>query len=123
MAKHEVTCTERHSIHQRIISIGCNDATTGAQRRYSEEEAIRLIEAKTDVFVVRDQQGHEAILEVEERDGRKFLITKRDHYKTDNLSALPACTSKPIVAPPTQPYRPVTPARSHCVRAAWKVWA
>jgi hypothetical protein len=44
------------------------------------------------------------------------LITKRDHYTTDNLGSLPECSSKPIVVPP---YRPVPPARSHCVRGDW----
>ncbi len=116
MAKHEVTCKEKHALHERIISIGCTDLATGAKQRFSEDEAIQRIEAKTDVFIVKDDKGHEAIVEVEERNGRKFLITKRDDYITDNLLALPDCPAKRIVVPP---YRAVASAGSHCVRSGW----
>jgi hypothetical protein len=113
-----VNCTKKHALHGRIESIGCIDTTTSAEIRLTEAEAIHQIEAKTARFIVRDEKGHEVVVEVEERDGRKFLITKRDHYTTDNLGVLPECSSKPIVVPP--PYRPVPPARSHCVGGDWK---
>jgi hypothetical protein len=113
-----VNCTKKHALHGRIESIGCIDTTTNAEIRLTEAEAIQQIEAKAARFIVRDHKGHESVVDVEERGGGKFLITKRDHYTTDNLGALPECSSKPIVAPP--PYRPVAPARSHCVRGDWK---
>jgi len=122
MATFNVTCTERHAVHQRILSIGCTNIATGAEQRFSEAEAIGRIEAKTDNFVVRDRLGHQAVVEVELREGSKFLITRRDQVKTDNLAALPACITKPIVVPPIPPYRPVTPARSHSVRSEWDGW-
>ena len=113
-----VSCTKKHALHGRIESIGCIDPTTSAELRFTEAEAIRQIESRAVRFIVRDDKGHEAVVEVEERDGRKFLITKRDHYATDNLGLLPECSSKPIVGPP--PYRPVQPARSHCVHGDWR---
>jgi hypothetical protein len=113
-----VSCAKKHVLHGRIESIGCIDPTTNTEIRFTESEAIQKIEAKTARFIVRDERGHEAVVDVEERDGRKFLITKRDHYTTDNLGSLPECSSKPIVVPP--PYRPVPPARSHSVHDDWK---
>ncbi|WP_158942130.1 DUF3892 domain-containing protein [Granulicella sp. S190] len=114
-----VNCTQKHVQHGRIESIGCIDITTNTEVRLTEADAIHQIEAKLASFIVRDAKGHEAVLEVEERDGRKFLITKRDHFVTDNLGALPECASKPIVVPP--PYRPVAPARSHGVHGNWEL--
>lgn len=113
MTTYLVTCKTKHALYERIEAIGCVDPITGVETRFSEDEAIRQIEAGTARFIVRDDRGHEAAVEVEEREGPKFLITKRDGYKTDNLLWLPECSSKPVVFPP--PYRPVTPARSHCV--------
>ena len=114
-----VTCTKRHALHERIESIGCIDTTTLTESRFSEAEAIKQIETRAACFSVRDERGNEAVVEVEEREGRKFLITKRDHVKTDNLQALPACSAVPIVVPP--PSRPVPPARSHAVHANWEL--
>jgi Protein of unknown function (DUF3892) len=118
MKKYLVTCTNKHAQHERIESIGCVDPTSGVELHLSENEAIAQIEAKTIQLIVRDDRGHEATVEVEEREGRKFLITRRDRFKTDNLDALPRCSGKPIIAP--QPYKPVVPARSHSVRNPWK---
>lgn len=118
MKTYLVTCKKKHAFHERIESIGCVDPTNGVEMRLNEEEAIKQIEAKAARFIVRDDKGHEATVEVEERDGSKFLITKCDSYITDNLLALPDCSSKPVVVPP--PYRPVTPAHSHGVHHDWK---
>lgn len=117
MKTYLVNCTKKHALHGRIESIGCIDTTTNTEIRLSEAEAIHKIEANTARFIVRDGKGHEAVVEIEERDGHKFLITKRDHYTTDNLGVLPECSPKPIVVPP---YRPVAPARSHSVRGEWR---
>ena len=112
-----VTCTQRHAQHGRIESIGCIDTTNFAELRFSEAEAIQLIETGAARFTVRDRSGHEAVVEVEKRDGQKFLITKRDQVVTDNLGLLPTCSSKPV---PPPSYNPVAPARSHPVHADWK---
>ena len=117
MKTYLVMCTKKHAHHGRIESIGCVDSTTGAEFRLSESEAIQQIQSKIARFVTRDNKGHEAIVEWEERDGRKFLITKPDHFLSDNLSALPECSPRVIVPPPV--YHPVAPARSHGVHRNW----
>jgi hypothetical protein len=113
MKVHLITCKTKHALYERVESIGCVDTTTGAEQRLSEDEAIRQIEAKLARFIVRDNMGHETTVEVDEREGRKYLITRRDRYITDNLLAMPDCSARPVVTPP--PFRPVQPARSHCV--------
>jgi Protein of unknown function (DUF3892) len=109
----QVQCKRKHSLYERIESIGCIDTTSGEECRFTEDEAIKLIESKAARFVVRDKRGDEAPVEVEEREGRKFLATKPDGIKSDNLLAMPECEAKKIVTPPA--YHPVPPARSHCV--------
>jgi hypothetical protein len=116
MQKYQVTCISKHSLYERIESIGCIDTTNKTEHRFTEDEAIRRIENHEVCFHVLDANGDEALVEVEEREGRKYLITKKDGIKTDNLLALPACTAKKVVVPP--PYRPVAPARSHAVRGS-----
>jgi hypothetical protein len=118
MTKYVVKCKKKHAVEGRIEYIRCINHVTGEESRFDEDEAIKRIEAGVARFVVRDDSGHEAVVEVEEREGRKYLITRRDSVKTDNLLALPECSSKPVVVPP--PHRPVKPARSHCVRTGWE---
>lgn len=113
MAGFRVDCKEKHAVHERIVAIGCTNTATGSTHRFLEEEAIKRIEAKADTFHVVDSKGHSALVKVEERHGRKFLITERDGVKTDNLLFLPDC----------RPVRSVAPSGSHCVLdlpgAAW----
>lgn len=119
MKNYRITCKKKHAAHnEHIEEIGCIDLDTSAELRFSEHEAIRLIEAGQAAFVVRDAAGHEAPVYVDEREGRKYLITKRDGFTTDNLLALPNCASKPIYTPPGPPPRPVTPPRVHGSHAA-----
>jgi len=115
MKTYRITCKKKHAQYERVEAIGCVDPATGAEVRFTEDEAIRQIESGTVRFVVRDGQGREASVEVEERDGRKFLITKADGIKTDNLLAMPDCIPK--VVPSPVPYRPVRPAGSHAVHS------
>lgn len=111
MKTYRITCKRKHAQFERIESIGCIDTTTGAETRFTEDEAISLIESQAAHFIVRDLDGNEADVEVEHRDGRKFLITRRDKVVTDNLLWLPECQPKPAPPPPTP--RPVTPPRVH----------
>jgi hypothetical protein len=115
MKTYQITCKRKHAQFERVEAIGCIDAITGATVRFTEDEAIRQIESGTASFFVRDNRGHEAPVEVSERDGRKFLITRKDPVTTDNLLAMPECDAKPAFIPP--PYRPVRPAASHAVHA------
>ena len=117
MIEYLVICRRKHSLYERIESIGCIDRNTGVEVRFNEDQAIHEIESRTARFAVRDAQGFEAEVEIEERNGRKFLITMRDGRKTDNLLWLPECSSKPIVTPP---HHLVTPARSHSAHRDWK---
>ena len=102
-----VTCREMNSSDERIAAISCVLADTGSKQRFTEDEAIHRIEHKLDTFRVKDSQGHVTTVEVEQREGRKFLITKRDGVKTDNLLALPKCSTASRIT---------SGAGSHCVR-------
>jgi hypothetical protein len=94
MAKYSVTCKEKHSLYERIIAIGCVNVATGSTHRFLEDDAIKRIEDGTDTFHVVDAKGNSAAVKVEQREGRKFLITERDGVKTDNLLFLPDCPTK-----------------------------
>ena len=118
MRKLLITCKKKHALHERIESIGCVDVATGEEVRFSEDAAIEQLEAGLLRLNVRDERGHEAAVEVERREGRKYLTTKPDRFTTDNLLALPDCPSRVVGTPP--PYRPVAPARSHGVSCDWK---
>jgi hypothetical protein len=111
MTSYRIICKRKRAQFERIESIGCIDTTTGAEMRFTEDQAIELIESGAAHFIVRDAEGHEAEVEVEQREGRKFLITRRDRVVTDNLLWLPECQPQPIPTPPTP--RPVTPPRVH----------
>lgn len=115
----QVICINKHSLYERIESIGCIDTTLNTQFYLSEDEAIRQIECRETSFIVFDAKGNQAFVEVEERGGRKFLITMKDGIKTDNLLALPTCTAKMTIV--QHPYHPVTPARSHALHGV-KRW-
>jgi hypothetical protein len=116
VTKYQIICKRKHAQYERVEAIGCIDPATGAERRFTEDEAIRRIEAGTARFVVHDDRGNEAVVEIEEREGRKYLITRRDGIKTDNILAMPECPAKIAVAPPPPiTYRPVRPAPSHAV--------
>jgi hypothetical protein len=116
--QYRITCKKKNPAHNdRVEEIGCIDLATSAETRFTEDEAIRLVESRQATFVVRDADGHEATVYIEEHAGRKCLITKRDEFTTDNLLALPDCVSKPIVTPPGPPPRTVTPPRVHGTNA------
>src|SRR5260370_32276417 len=94
MASYRVTCKEKHSIYERIVAVGCVNEATGSTQRFLEDDAINRIEKHIDTFYDEDAKGHRVPVEVREREGRKFLITKRDGFKEDNLLYLPDCPNK-----------------------------
>ena len=101
-------------MYERILAIGCTNTATGSKHRFLEDEAIGEIEAGTSTFFVEDDRGIKAEVKVEERNGRKFLITYRDGVKDDNLLYLPDCEfQKSTKSPGT--VRSVSAAGSHCV--------
>ncbi len=113
MSSYRVTCKEKHSIYERIVAIGCVNEATGSTQRFLEDDAIRRIESDADSFYDEDAKGHRVPVEVREREGRKFLITKRDGIKEDNLLYLPDCPNKKPVGSGT--IRTVSAAGSHSV--------
>ena len=113
MAEFRVGCKVKHSLYERIESIGCVNTATGEEKRFSEDEAISRIENKTDSFFVEDKAGIRADVKVEEREGRKFLITVRDGVKDNNLLYLPECPAQKKATAGTS--RSVYPSGSHCV--------
>ena len=111
MPRYRVPCKEKHSLYERILAIGCTNTESGSKHRFLEEEAIKEIEGKISSFFVEDARGIRAEVKVEERDGRKFLITVRDGVKDDNLLYLPDCPAKKQDV--SRIVRTVVPAASH----------
>jgi hypothetical protein len=113
MSTYRVTCKEKHSLYERIAAIGCTNTVTGSKHRFLEDDAIKRIEDKSDSFFVEDSRGISADVRVEERGGRKFLITERDGVKDDNLLYLPDCEFQKTTGAGS--IRSVSASGSHCV--------
>jgi hypothetical protein len=99
MKQYRVFCKVKHSHFERIESIGCIEVPSGQKVSFSEDQAIALIEGHSALFFVEDSRGIRADVRVEQRDGRKFLITERDGIKDDNLLYLPGCPAPRHVVP------------------------
>jgi len=111
MAIYRVTCKEKHSLYERIVSIGCAEVGTGATARFTEDEAIKRIKQGSDRFYVERPEGHRVWVIVAEREGREYLKTETDGERPDNLLALPECPAKRL-----DPYgtrRTIVAASSH----------
>jgi len=109
MTTYRVMCRIKHDKFERITEVGCVDAG-GGQHRFSEDEAISLIESRQAEFYVERPSGHRVKVIVAVHEGRKYLKTEADGERPDNLLALPSC--KTHVIPPPPP-RSITPAHSH----------
>jgi hypothetical protein len=118
MAIYRVTCREKHSLYERIISIGCAEVGTGVTMRFTEDEAIKRINQGSDRFYVERPEGHRVWVIVAEREGREYLKTEIDGERPDNLLALPACpaknhnpfgTRRTIIAAPSHGSNPLFP--------------
>jgi hypothetical protein len=115
MSRYRVTCTQKLEKHEHILSIGCY-GPDNSFRNFSEAEAINRIEGGTDSFYSERPDGHVAEIIVETRLGEKFLKTRPDGERPNNLDWLPDCPAKhPIIPPP----RTVVPARSHGTQRWW----
>lgn len=89
MSDREVRCVVKanqkdHPNDRFITHIG------GTWGKITEEEAIRDIGARTHTYFV-NQGGRRVDVEVKQGPHRKFLKTKPDGYKPNNLLSLPAC--------------------------------
>jgi hypothetical protein len=111
MSVYQVTCREKHSLYERITSIGCAEVGTGVIKRFTEDEAITRIEVGNDSFYVERPVGHRVWVIVAQREGRKYLKTETDGEKPDNLLSLPECPKKK--PEPTGTRRTVVAAPSH----------
>lgn len=85
--RREVKCInkhEHHNPHERITHIG------GDGWRITSDQAIALLDAKTDEFYV-SAGGHTVDVIVAYHGDRPYLKTKSDGYSPDNLLSLPEC--------------------------------
>lgn len=110
MSRYRVTCITKHEKYERILSLGCYPLAN-TFHTFPEDDVIRRIEGGKDTFYVERPSGHVAELEVAERDGRKYVKTKPDGERPDNLLSLAQCPSKPNHVVTT--VRTVVPAASH----------
>jgi hypothetical protein len=94
MATYRVTCREKHSLYERVVSIGCVEDGTGIVRRFTEDEAIQRIKQHSDSFYIEKPAGHRVWLVIAEREGREYLKTETDGEKPNNLLEQPECPAK-----------------------------
>jgi len=107
--RYRVVCKQKHAIHERITHLGCR-STSELYQRFSESEIISRLESRSDSFHVERPDGHVAEVEVAERQGEKYLKTRPDGERPDNLLSLPEC---PPAKPVLPPVRRVVAAASH----------
>ena len=114
--RYRVTCTQKHEKHEHIISLGCY-GPDNTHHKFTEAEVIDRIENRGDTFYAERPNGHVAeIIVVEPRKGEKYLKTKPDGERPNNLDWLPNCPAKHrVVTPPPV----VLPARSHGSNWSW----
>jgi hypothetical protein len=109
MARYRVTCTSKLEKHEHIVSLGCYSPGE-IFHNFTESEVIDRIENRGDTFYSDRPDGHVAEIIVETLPSGKFLKTKPDGERPNNLDWLPDCPAKrPVIAPP----RTVIPAASH----------
>jgi hypothetical protein len=111
MATFKVTCKEKHSLFERVVSIGCVEVGTGGFTRFTEDEAIMRIKQSTDAFFIEKPIGHRVWLMVAEHEGREYLKTVADGERPNNLLEQPECPAE--VPVPGGSKRSVFAASSH----------
>ena len=110
MPRYRVSCTQKHEKHEHIISLRCH-STSNSIHQFTEAEVIDRIEKGGDTFYAERPSGHVAEIVVVEREGEKYLRTRPDGEKPNNLDWLPDCPPK--VHHVIAPARTVVPAASH----------
>lgn len=110
-----ITCTEKLEKHEHIVSLGCY-GPDNTHHKFTEAEAISRIEGGRDTFYTERPDHHVAEVIVETREGEKYLKTKPDGQRPNNLDWLPDCPAKHrVLTPPPV----VIPARSHGSNWYW----
>ena len=111
MPRYRVTCTTKLEKHEHIVSLGCY-GPGNTFHNFSEAEVIDRIQNRGDTFYSERPDGHVAEITFETRLGEKFLKTKPDGERPNNLDWLPDCPPKShnVIVPPL---RTVVPAASH----------
>jgi hypothetical protein len=88
MARLRVTCINKrgdhYDPHERIQAIG------GDGWKKSEDEAISELESGRNSFYVT-VNGQAVEVGIATHNGRKYLKTRADGYRPDNLLSLPEC--------------------------------
>lgn len=94
MARHRITCIvkpDRNSPHEHITWVGSSDEGLA----WTREDAIKMLENKTDTFYVRTGTHTAEVSVYYPTDGRRpFLRTHSDGYWNDNLLSLEQCILK-----------------------------
>jgi hypothetical protein len=111
MATFRVTCREKHSLYERIVSIGCVEVGTGLPERFTEDEAINCIDNGTDSFYVERPAGHRVWVVVAPHERHRYIKTEADGEIPNNLLSLPECP--PARTEPIGSRRTVVAAPSH----------
>jgi Protein of unknown function (DUF3892) len=115
MARYRITCATKREKHEYVESLGCY-GPDNTFHQFTEAEVIRRIEHGGDTFYTERPDGHVAEVIVFELDGKKYLKTKADGERPNNLDWLPDCPAKHrIIAPPPV----VVPSHSHGNEPYW----
>lgn len=109
MARYRVTCTTKREKHEHILSLGCYGPGE-THHNFTEAEVIDRIENRGDTFYAERPDGHVAEIMVVTIGTEKYLKTRPDGERPNNLDWLPDCPAKQkVILPP----RTVVPAASH----------
>jgi hypothetical protein len=115
MSRFRVTCTQKREKQEHVISLGCY-GPDNAHHNFTEAEVIDRLDNRGDTFYTERPDGHIAEIIVETLHGEKFLRTKPDGERPNNLDWLPDCPAKhKVILPP----RTVVPAASHGSGQIW----
>lgn len=91
MSRHEIKCinkSERLNPHERIINVGGVNAD-GSSWKITQPRAIELMDNGEKFFVKKD--GSEIDVIIATHNGNRYIKTKPDNERENNLLYLPEC--------------------------------
>lgn len=113
--RYRVTCTQKHEKHEHVLALGCF-SPSNTFHKFTEAEVIERIEHHSDTFYTERPDGHVAEVIIVEIDGKKYLKTKADGERPNNLDWLKDCPEKhKVVVPPVT----AIPTASHGTDSFW----